>query len=328
MLFKQSTFTADFQLVDANTSFDTLKPHIEQAETQFILPVLGQALLTTLETALAGTPTTAQANLIAKCQAAIRELAMYIGAPKLNIRWSDLGAMKSESTDYTTASGGEVYFARLQYLIDGHKALDALINFIVENKADYSGWSSGAFYTAFKNLLVQTPAQFTALCGAPASYWLFSKLVPEMNTVKELLLQAAIGEAFLTEIITAHAGGSPDSNQQLLIAKLQKALALYTYSRALSDPTTRELIRLLSATTADELSKTANTPAQWQALALQKENEADEYTHRLKRWLNATASASVFNTYFSSDYYEAPATDLPLNPQYANTTATGTFNLM
>lgn len=325
MLFKDnSDFQDDFKLIDKNMSFKNMEQHISNAEEQYIVKVLGAAQLAEVQDAYTADPSPAisapLAALLTKCQNAIRELALYIGLPKLNLRISDLGVMKSDSQDYVSSSGGEMYFARLQYLIDGYKALDALYKFLEENKADYPLWTGATVYTQYKSLLVNTTELFSSFVNAVDNRWLFSKLIPQQKNVERMRVRPALGAEFFDDLKSGFADGSLSSDEEELLVDIQNAIALYTYADALTDPTVRELIRVMNATTADELSNkgtlSTDYAKQYEALAELKRDEAGALINAVIKKLNETATDVLFPLFYSSDLYVGPATSTTSNIQH------------
>jgi hypothetical protein len=311
MLFKT---TSEFgKNVEKNTSYDVLKTHILDAEKQYIKPVLGTELYDDLNSKYAAAPATplssVYALLLAEAQAALRNLTMYIAIPKLNIRVSDIGVMKASSNDYESADGGDRYYARVQYLIDGYKGLDTLIGFLFDHKTDFTLWTASDAYTRLTKLFIKSTEVFAEHVPAVSNRYLFSKLLGQMDIVEKLRIKPFLGEDFFDAL----KGANQDPEEIELIEMLCQPIALYTYAEALVDPTIRELLRIVNAASADDLSQ-KGTPSvdyktEYARLAEKKIEEADALMAQIRKHLNANASATVFPSYFDSDLYNDPTDD-------------------
>lgn len=95
MLFKSITDVKEHSECGAIT-FASLKKSILLAEVQYIMPLLGQALYTTLNDAYAAAPGTTLAEeltgLLYAVQEALAPLTLYIYIPKAELQLSDAGA--------------------------------------------------------------------------------------------------------------------------------------------------------------------------------------------------------------------------------------------
>lgn len=331
MLFKT---IAEFGIVDANTNFSKFSKYISDAQDQYILKVLGAAQYAALDAAyMASTMDAAQTALLEKVQPALRNMTMYIAMPKMNLRISDLGVMKSASADFDAATGGEIYFARVQYLIDGFRAIDTLYKFLEDNKADYADWTGSDEYMEFKKFFVNSAAIFSKHTGAPENRWLLSRLFAQMENVELLQIQSAIGKDFFTYLKSAFEDDDLEEEEEDLIKLLEKPISLYTYAAALVDPNIQQLIRIMSAVTADDLSNkgtpSENYKEEFRALSARKEAEADAFLKQVKDYLNENASDTIYLIYYSSDYYTNPnTTTKTILPNYNNDTSDTSFSML
>ena len=338
MLFKNNTtFSTDFKFVEKNTSFATIEPHIQDVEDQYISKILGDAQLAALQVAYdasPGTPlSTPNANLLVKCQNVIRNLAMYVGLPKLNLRVSNIGAMKSSSNDYDAASAGEIYFARLQYLIDGYKAIDALWLFLEANKASFSAWTSSVQYQTFKTYFLNTPSAFGAQVASGKNGWLYMQLIPEMENCEHLYIRPALGDALYASLKAKwKAGTAFTAEEQQVFNKLLKPIALYTMSEGIKDPVVREIIRISNAATADELSNKGTLSndyeKQYNAQSEDYATKAAAYMAHLRNYLNSTATASILPEYFTSGLMPEEPKTLDVIEKYSNDISDSSFAML
>ena len=321
MLYKNNaSFSSVFGIVAKDMKFERLAPHIEAAEEQYIVTVLGTTQYAALNSAVANdNATTEQTKLIDKCRQVIRSMALYIGFPKLHLTVSNSGIHKADSEDYEQVSGSELYYARIQYLLDGYKFVDGLYKFLEDNSADYPMWTSSAEYLYYKSFFISNAKDFSKHTGAVENRWLLIRLYAQMEIAEQLYVSKAIGAAFLKDLKVKFSAGNTTAEEKTLIAMLLKPIALYTYSSALIDPGVQQLLRVINAASADDLSnkgqQSETYKTEYQLLASQKEKEAIAFMQLVKEYLNATASDTVFPLYYTSSYYSNPvrnpATKLP-----------------
>jgi hypothetical protein len=333
MLFKTTQQIQLYFPVDKDFNYDRLKPFIQDAEDAYISKVLGAAQLAALQTALdTNTWTSALTNLLDAVRKPLIKLTFYAAAPTIKLRWNDGGIQKLESADYSNAEGSDVYYARGQHLIDGYRGLDALYKFLFDNKASYPSWTADASYTQFTTYFLNTSEKFGAHVAACKNRWLYAQLIPEMDIVEQLRIKGALGETFYNTLKTKHAAGTLTSEETTLVSKLSKVIALFTYAKVLTDPTIRETLRISNAASAEDLSNkgtnTVDYRAEYAALATQKHEEAGALMEQVIRYLNATATASIFADWFTGDFYVAPTSTDPHTQQYNNDTSQSTFALL
>lgn len=332
MLFKNTQEIQEFFPIEKNTSFAMLKPFIQQAEDDYIIRVLGSEQHTALEEAYNGTPPMDEDDekLLKKVREALVPLMLYLAAPNINIRWSDIGLMKTESNDFSPASGAEVYFARVQLLLRGYSALDALYRFLEENEDDYEEWTESESYSIHEQYLLNTAAAFNRHVDIADSRWLFARLLPYMESVELLRIRPALGDFFYAEIVDeVREGGYTDDKEKHVVNLLSKAIALFTYGEALHDPVMRDTIRIVNAKTADDLSNKGfaaeKTFEQFDRLAERKITEGDAIMSQLIKYLNTHADDNLFTTWRDSSKYQNPSTQMDNASDYHNDTSDSTF---
>jgi hypothetical protein len=333
MLFKTTAQIQDFFPVDKDFAYNRLKPFIQDAEDAYIVKVIGAAQLAALQAAFdANTLSSQQTNLLTAIRKPLIKLTFYAAAPTIKLRWNDGGIQKLESADYSNAEGGDVYFARVQHLIDGYRGLDALYKFLFDNKADYPLWTADASYTQFTTYFVNTSEKFGTHVAACKNRWLYAQLVPEMDIIEQLRIKGALGETFFNTLKTRFAAGTLTSDETTLVNKLSKVIALFTYAKVLTDPTIRETLRIANAASAEDLSNkgtaTADYRAEYAALAAQKQEEAAALMEQVVRYLNATATASIFADWYTGDFYVAPTDTDPHTQQYNNDISESSFAIL
>lgn len=307
MLFKNTT---EFKIVDKGVTLDTLAIYIAEAEDAYIIPTLGREQYDELNDAYNDTPplSTELAALLPIAQKALRFLTMYHAIPQINLRFNNNGVTKADSPDYIAAPSGEIFFSRVQFLLDGYAALDRLIKFLNDNQSDYPLWTGSTAFNQYKQFFVNSAEEFQKHTGISNRY-VFAQLLPVMDEVEKLYLKEAISEDFYNDLKTKFTDGTLSAEEQTLVSKLLKPLSVYCYAKGLTDPNVREKLRIATATTADDLSNKysgSNYREEYARLAAERMTAAGALMTQAINYLNTTASDSVFPLYFTSNQYTAP----------------------
>lgn len=337
MLFSTTAEVKDFYDVEKNMLFASLAPFIQDAEQQYILPVLGDAELLDLEAAYddgSGSPDAEQLALINALRPALIKLALYNGFPTLNIRITDMGIMKSESSDYNPAPGADVYYARTQLLLDGYNALDQLYQFLEQNAGSYPLWTASSAFTQYTQFFIKNAAIFNQHANINGSRWLFSQFIQTMSSVEMLRISGFLQLNFFSYLKTQFIADALTSDETLLlfgdqtkgIPGLAKAIALYTYAEAAVDTNLREQMRIFMVTRPEQLARVENPWVEFKALAEDYIDKADAFMKQMETYLNATASLTVFNLWFTGPNYKDPTTHKQhAIEQYRNRDSKSTF---
>ncbi|MFA5296611.1 MAG: DUF6712 family protein [Lutibacter sp.] len=112
----------------------------------------------------------------------------------------------------------------------GLKALDKLLTLFEENEAEFALWKASKQYTKFKNLLVNSTADFQAHYNIFESRQTFLSLVSEIETVEYEFIMPSITNASLTHLKTTESADPIFINVKKL---LEKAIVFFTVSKTL-----------------------------------------------------------------------------------------------
>lgn len=182
--------------VGKNLSYSSVAPYFASAERDYVLPALGSSLLATLTAAYNALPTPMPAELLA--------LLPYVQAVVINIGYGNyvegVGTIQVSDAGITSAVGEnektpfkwQIDQTKAYHIMEGLKAVDALLEFLEANKSAYSSWASSTQYTLQKSTLLHTTAQLDETYPIQGSRQVFLLLKPaiayaEHTTITELL---------------------------------------------------------------------------------------------------------------------------------------------
>ena len=197
----------DLLPIGAGNNFNRLKPHLQNAETAFIKPLLGSEMYAEIsefyENYPYDTPTSVQEDcgtLLLKLQHAIVHLAYYVGFDFLSVSASDMGFQRIESQTTKTLFKYQEDNLRTYFKTSGFNMLDDALVFMEENIASFAEWSASATYTVFKQAFVKTASEFNAIYFINNSRLTFLRLQPHIKFVEDTVIKPAIGEDTWDEI--------------------------------------------------------------------------------------------------------------------------------
>lgn len=291
--------------VEKSTFPSTFIPDVERAEEIYIKKITGQGVYDLIAT---GSPTADALALLSKVRAALAPLAYQLLVPKLNVRVSDKGIHTSESTDKERAMKWMVDDLRNQLLIDGYNALDRLLEYMESKTTDdwYATWAASSEFASYKQYFLNKASVFQQHVNINGNRWLFAQMFPLIGNTETFFIEPAIGETFTATLKAKHLDNSGTTDEKNAIAKIQQCCALFVYSKALRDPNFLNELIVVTATRSDDIRKQENSLAHYFRLADDYENMAQGMLNKLRAFLNANASPTVFADFYESDLYQDP----------------------
>lgn len=218
--------------LDNDTDFDVLDPHLKDAETTFLKPVLGAALY---DAAIAGlsapTPDSKWTDLLPYLQKPVAFNGYYrffkISRGQLNHR----GFQRDRSEYSETAPKWEIDEIKTQLICQGDYALDQLIAFLQENADTYTEWESADFYQQNGGVIITTAAIFDQYVKIGCSGRVFSKL-KQYRTLSERALVRTICQALYDRVVV-EISGTQTAEITALLPYLQAVVAFDTMAKGI-----------------------------------------------------------------------------------------------
>jgi hypothetical protein len=304
---------------------DRLQPgtELELAETEasIITPVLGQELQDWLQASYDDpsfdpTSKALPGQLLRAVQAPLARLAMAVGTTPHQVSIDNTGIHILTTAESKTAFQWQI--DRLQELLRrrGLNSLDALVEWLEahrDDSAELRAWASSAAGQRHRQELFTSTGTFQFYENISGSRAVFEALGQVRRRLESFELGPVLGTEFLTELRDQVRTRSLSSdNQNLLRSYVYPALASLTIGHAVPElglTLSGDGIDLTIARGDDANAKEAD--AGLDQLLQQKSTQAladgARYLRQLTSYLDRTASATRFATYFSSSAYTAPA---------------------
>jgi len=218
--------------IGAGNDFNRLKPHLQNAETAFIKPLLGTEMYEEIsefyENYPYDTPNDAQVickQLLLKLQHSIIHLAYYIGFDFLSISVSDMGFNRLESQTTKGLFKYQEDNLRDYFKTGGFNMLDDALVFMEENVSTFSEWSASASYTVFKKQFIQTATVFNDIYFINKSRLTFLRLQPHIKFIEDTVIKPLLGTTTFDEIKAGMVAGTVPAKVVAVLPFIRTPLA-------------------------------------------------------------------------------------------------------
>jgi hypothetical protein len=288
-------------------------PNWDVAEQRHLLPLIGEEMYAKLVAIAADNAANDQdKELLKKVRAVIAPLSYLIELPLIHSQLTDAG-LRVISTDTMQAAHRWEFNEVKNYFEEaGAFAIENLLKFLFKHKADYAEWTGSEEFKALDALVFKTAADFAWYFPLAQPFRLFWDFRPLIKEVQDFYVVPAIGADFFTELM---ADAEPSAEQKAAMIIIKKAVAQYTIIKAIEKRSTQIgtqgfTVKVLGAYSEGvDFDKQDAPDSRLSLLYRACERAGDSYLLQLKEDLNKKASAELFNTYYTSDLYEAPATE-------------------
>lgn len=304
-LFKTIAEIAKFVKISYANGSSAL-PNQDDAEEEYIVPVIGQALYDDLCTQVSGGAITSDA-LLKKVRKAAGKLIFYKELPYIYTQITDAG-LRNATTDKMTGAYKHQYHLTLQALEnDGLEALERLYEYMMANADTFIDWKSSEAYSRLNKNLIRTGKEFSKCYHLFQPHRTFFALQPVMQEAEDLYIKKAIGTDYFNYLKDV---AEPTAEEIIVIDLLKKSIANFTIYKSISKLRIKVRPEGLTVMIADpdaEPQSEQNASANdLKDLREDTYKDANTYLNDAVIYLNANASLTVFATFFSSSYYVDP----------------------
>lgn len=313
-LFKTIDEIKNFLPITVSFTFEDVLPFIKEVERDEIIPLISKEQYDDLNDEYnATTPSLSDA------QTALLERIRYALAPLAFKRWIPFGQVQISSAGIRIASNDQIKTA-FPWQIDkleesalrsGFSALESLLQFMQDNKADYALWTASDSYTLFKKYFINSASDFSDFYNINKSVLVFKAVKANMKKVEDFFIKPVITTELFDEIKTQIKDDNLSEANETLMEFIQPAVANLTMAKALSEKSVsiNEYGISVFAQTYTENPGKGNQPSgpdRIDALIRQADADGKAYLKQLQDYLNTNASETVYPLYFDSDNYYDP----------------------
>lgn len=214
---------------------DRFSPHILNAETKFMKPLLLGMFdeLQEFYEAKTEKPTDPDdaviwddlTDLVSKCQKSIIHLAFWIGFQNLNSTISNSGFKRSESDKMKSLFKYQEDEMKTYFRNAGFDAMDEVLSFIEENITSFSEFKESANYTLIRQSFIPDTKTFDGIVHIASSRLTFLRLRNHMNLVEDMEIFPILGAEIYTAIKTEMIKDTPDQKVMKILPYIRKPIA-------------------------------------------------------------------------------------------------------
>lgn len=232
---------------DVGQNLEKINSFLENAETREIIKILGGALYMELKAAYeigfdaspeidSGSTDLRNDKLEALLPYVQRPLAYFAyldAVPIIDVVITNTGLGVVSNQNIAPASQNRVASFKKGIEKAAFDGVEALIQYLEENIADFDTWQSSTAYSLQKNHIITNAREFNKYVEIENSRLSYLKLLPTMFNVEQMEVAAAISKDLLDEIIEEQKDGDVTSENQKILDMLKPAVANMAMGRGI-----------------------------------------------------------------------------------------------
>jgi len=309
MLFRTIEEIKQFLAVGAGTDFNRLKPHIQNAETGYLRPLLGTGLFKELQDFYDNPPETPLVGqnilfdeLLSLVQRTLVHLTYWSGFQVLNATISDGGFKRTENEKVKSLFKYQEVELKEYFKTTGFNGLDEILFYLeMEIKksegeiANFKSFIDSDAWTILKSSFIPDTNTLNAIIFINHSRLTFLRLKSPMQLVEDLEIKPVLGETIFNEIKLEIVKKTPSAKVTVILPYIQKAIA-YLATALLMEESGADLTEkglYFESTDAYNDLTTNKQPAESDRinfLAKRNKGIGQNYLERLKSYLIANAT--------------------------------------
>jgi hypothetical protein len=309
MLFKTIDEIKQYLAVGAGTDFNRLKPHIQNAETAYLRPLLGPLLFNELQDFYnnpEADPPVENKNLLPEllslAQRSLIHLTYWSGFQVLNATISDGGFKRTENEKVKSLFKYQEVELKEYFKTTGFNGLDEILFYLemeigksTEETVNFKSFVDSGAWTILKSSFIPDTNTLNAIVFINYSHLTFLRLKSSMQLVEDLDIKPLLGETIFDEIKLEMVKKTPSAKVSAILPYIQKAIA-YLATALLMEESGADLtdkgLYFESTSSENNLIKNDQPSESDRINFLAKRNKAigQNYLERLKSYLIANAT--------------------------------------
>jgi hypothetical protein len=304
MLLNTITEIQNHLAIGNGTDFNRVKPHISNAETAYMRPLLGSDMFDELQEFYDELPSAnaeltevqkAMKELLGKVQKSIIHLAYWMGFAVLNAHISDGGFKRSESTTVKSLLKSQEDDLKEYFKDAGFNAMDEVLEYIELNIAHFNEYKLSPNWSILKSAFIPDTKTFNAIIDIKSSRLTFLRLKSYSTLVEDMEIRPILGTVIFEEVKAAMVLDEPVAKVTALLNYIRKPIA-YLSTAMLMEESGADLTEkglYFESTTATTISGKNKQPANADRiaqLASSYRSNGNSYLDQLKSYLAANAT--------------------------------------
>lgn len=307
MLVDIATLKEHLGGIQSKLNFDTVLPFVKTAEYNFSKEI-GKELYAALPTyPLASADQEVQDKqtwLLYFAKSCVAWLAYDMAVPHLKFRVGDLGMMKTVPANTTSITKWEYVDTRESNMAMADAARENFYELLEELSP--TEWTESPKYEVRHNLFIHSPqilGQYVVLAGRNIRF--FNQLAVYIRKSEELYISELITESVFVDLKAkiSDPNATLSAVEKKLLEHIRKALASLAIQEALPflqvkvDEDGMREVRKKDGIREEEIADKGYRNRTLRALS----NDGDLYLARLRKFMDSTASATVFESYYTAN---------------------------
>ena len=287
-----------FLPIGVGNDFNRLKPHIANAETKYIIPLIGNVMYEELQefhdNMPLQNPTEVQEltlKLLKKVQHATIHLAYFVGYDFLNVSVTDSGFKRLESDSKKGLYKYQEDNLKQYFSDAGFNTLDSILVFLEKNIESFSEFKASPNWTVLKSSFLPTVKVVEDIpYNIFGSRLTFLNLKPHVAFVQDTTIRIYLGEAIYQEILAEMVKDTPAPKVTAILPYIRKPL-IYLSVAMLMEETGATLgnhglyFEKLNSVNPDNRIKQPSSEERIAALVSRNRNIGNAYLDSLKSFL-------------------------------------------
>ena len=291
-----------FVPVSSSSDFDSVAPHIANAERDYLIPIIGTAMFEKLmvfyETKLVEDLTEVEqksAELLRLIQSSVIHIAYWIGFDLLNSHISDGGFKRTESTSVKGLFKYQEENLKIYFRTNGFNGLDTVLQYLETNSSDFSEFSESPAFSLLKSAFIPTTDIFNELVFINKSRLTFLRMKSHMQLIEDTEISTILGPTAFAFVKSEMVKPIPEAKVTKLLSYVRKPVA-YLASALLMEESGADLADnglFFTSTAAGFNNDSERKPATSDRIAIlvnRNRNIGNAYLDQLRSYLAANSS--------------------------------------
>ena len=292
----------EFVPVSSSSDFDSVAPHISNAERDYLIPVIGTAMFEKLmviyKAEFVEDLTEVEqksAELLRLVQSSVIHIAYWIGFDLLNSHISDGGFKRTESTSVKGLFKYQEENLKTYFRTNGFNGLDTVLQFLETNSSEFGEFSESPAVTMLKSAFIPTTDIFNELIFINKSRLTFLRMKAHMQLIEDTEISTILGHAVFAFVKSEMVKPNPETKVTKLLSYIRKPVA-YLASALLMEESGADLTDnglFFTSTASGYNNDTERKPASSDRIAIlvtRNRNIGNAYLDQLRSYLSANSS--------------------------------------
>ena len=292
----------EFVPVSSSSDFDSVTPHIANAERDYLIPIIGidmyERLIVFYETEFVEDLTEVEqksAELLHLVQSSVIHIAYWIGFDLLNSHISDGGFKRTESTSVKGLFKYQEENLKTYFRTNGFNGLDIVLQYLETNSSEFDEFSESPACTLLKSAFIPTTDIFNELVFINNSRLTFLRMKSHMQLIEDTEISTILGPTAFSFVKSEMVKANPEAKVTKLLSYVRKPVA-YLASALLMEESGADLTDnglFFTSIASGFNNDTEHKPATSDRIAIlvtRNRNIGNAYLDQLRSYLSANSS--------------------------------------